>query len=282
MGRGIGVTLICVLLSSIFLGFIPSNVSWEKVKRELLKVRNDKREMEDKQPSEKVAVGRYVYRVALSNEDRKKKNESIKVSSHVVVEREPKKEGHSILPRLVTGVLSLTILGLVSIVFYLKGKKGGRLDSRNAFSFLESVITLAIFTIVILAISSLLFSTRPFFTACEEKLTELDRARRLQLYLEKVLSMACEQGIDTVKIYSDKLVFPYCGVEDGDRVVMGYGKVRFDDGNVWVDETGDGQEHLLAQDISSWQVVRDGDKIQVRYKFKNGGSYQFQVAVLTD
>ncbi len=282
MGRGIGVTFICVLLSSIFLGFIPSNVSWEKVKREVVKVREDKRQVEDKESSEKITVGRYVYRVALSNEDREKKNESIKVSSHVAVERQAKKEGHSILLRLVTGVVFLTILGLVSIVFYLKGKKGGGLDSRNAFSFLELVITLAIFTIVILAISFLLFSTSSFFTACEEKLTELNRARRLQLYLEKVLSMACEQGTDTVRIYSNEIVFPYCSVEDGKRVVVGYGKVRFNGSNIFIDKTGSGQEHLLAQNISSWQVVRDGDKIQMWYKFKNGGSYQFQVAVLTD
>ncbi len=283
MGRRVNIVLLVIAIFTLW-GFIPSNVPLERVEKEINNQQNKHKVqvLEKKGSPKKIVIGRYVYKVALKEERNEEDRKVVKTSANIVAKGRSKRKNHSIVPRLVVGLLLLVIFGVVSVQFYLKGRKMIDLDSRNAFSFLELVITLAIFTIVIWAISSLLFSTRPFFTACEEKLTELNRARRLQLYLEKVLSMACEQGTDTVNIYSNKIVFPYCTVESGTRVVAGYGKIRFDGNNILVDKTGSGQEHLLAQNISSWQVIRDGDKIQIRCQFVDGGSYLFQVAVLTD
>lgn len=282
MGRRVNIVLLVIAIFTLW-GFIPSNVPLERVERERNNQNKHKVQvLEEKGSPKKIVIGRYVYKVALKEERNKEDRKVVRTSANIVAKGRSKRKNHSIVPRLVVGLLLLVILGVVSIQFYLRGRKMIDLNSRNAFSFLELVITLAIFTIVIWAISSLLFSTRPFFTACEEKLTELNRARRLQIYLEKVLSVACEQGTDTVEIYSNKIVFPYCTVESGTRVVAGYGKIRFDGGNILVDKTGSGQEHLVAQNISSWQVIRDGDKIQMQYQFKNGSSYQFQVALLAD
>ncbi len=283
MGRRVNIVLLVIAIFTLW-GFIPSNVPLERVEKEINNQQNKHKVqvLEKKGSPKKIVIGRYVYKVALKEERNEEDRKVVKTSANIVAKGRSKRKNHLIVPRLVVGLLLLVILGVVSVQFYLKGRKMIDLDSHNAFSFLELVITLAIFTIVIWAISSLLFSTRPFFTACEEKLTELNRARRLQLYLEKVLSMACEQGTDTVNICSNKIVFPYCTVESGTRIVAGYGKIRFDGGNIFVDETGSGQEHLLAQNISSWQVIRNGDKIQIQCQFVDGNSYLFQVAVLTD
>ncbi len=277
MGRDIKRNLLFVIGLIVLFGFFPANSPIEKkVVEEKTKKAQNVREK-----TRQLVVGRYVYRVG-TRAGREGRGPIRAEKSNVVEGKKRRKRVSCGCGRVGIGLILLAILTVLSVKFYLFGRTQTRLVSRKGFSLLEILVALGIFSLVIWATSSLLFSVRPFFFSLGEKLTDLNTSRRVQLYLEKILSRACEEETDVIKLYPNKIVFPYCEVSSGSRVVSGHGNIKFEDGSLLVDSTGSGKYHKLADGISSWQVVRNGDKIQVQYKIRDGDSWKFQVAVLTD
>ncbi len=280
MGREVIVLMLFVLVEVPLFGFVPADVSPNVVKELKEKRVANVTQVEEKEEENTVTIGGHTYKLSPSVDQERKvvvRDEKERIRRNY---RAVRTKGSFDRLRLILGLMILLISFLLFSWLYFESL---RKSGKSGFSLLELLIVLSIFSVLLVFLGNFFVAVRPFFSELTRKLNDVDRARRIQVYVTKVLSSACVDHTHdlTFGVGGREVVFPRCTVIDGKRIFIGQGRIFFDGGKLFTDPFNTGNIHLLVDEISSWQAIKIGDKIQIQYQLESGDIYRFQVALVT-
>ena len=263
----------CLLSAVLCLGFVPQEKAVKE--RGLLKPRPKVEE-----PSKDrgiVRIGNYSYKVSpsLRQEGREERKKSAQERPAKPTTSTPR---FSPRFRLMLGILFLLGVSLLIAMGYLKGLK----NLSNGFTIVEFLIAISIFTIVVLMTGSLMRVISPIYRAVEDKLSRLERSKRVNLAIYRYLLDACEDDSHSIEISSDGTLvrFYTCDSVSGDREFSNSPwEIYLSGDRIFVKRPG-GNARSLVSGISSLNFYRDDDKIRIRYEV-DSSQYVFQVAIRT-
>ncbi len=264
----------CLVSAVLCLGFVPQDKAVKE--RSLLK---PKTKVEG--PSEKrrvVRIGRHSYKLTPSprRENLRERKETSQRANAQDTTASPSQV--SLRLRLMLGVLFLLGVGLLMALGYLKGLK----NLSKGFTVVELLIAISIFTVVVLMTGSLMRVISPIYRAVEDRLSRLERSKRVNLAIYRYLLDACEDDSHAIEISSDgSLVrFYTCDSVSGDREFSNSPWEIYLNGETIFVKRPAGTARSLVSGISSLNFYRDDDKIRVRYEL-DSSQYVFQVAIRT-
>ncbi len=276
-----------VFIALFFWGFIPQNQA-ETIRKERIVVEKKVNQETNLANSPGyIRKGRYVYKVSANTSGNKIKSSSLERDqgaqrTGAVIQRYVSEfiSKHQEDLRIMVGILIL--LAVIWLIFFLNKKVGKKGWKAKGTTLLELMFAMAIFVVAISAIVSLYVSVRPLMNELDSMIDEMNSSRNIKWFYLRRLSSLCEDASHPLSFANSmtRLDFYTCDFDAG--VVQFNGPFSiYKDGNSIV-FFGNGQNKVIARDISALQFARYGDKINMQYNMTSGANYTLQVAIRTD
>ncbi len=270
-------------------GFVPESANIEKLRKEIIAQRKLTKEKYD-HSSINYRQNNYNPSNTVLSEPKSINSSSRDLSGAERVEEKINKEA-KLSYWLKFFLVFVFILGLWAYLYRLsvkygyvdpnKNKDGARIK-RAGFSFVELMIAMAIFVVVLSAISALYRPVKILFDKLNEDLEDISTAQQLNYLMVKSFSGVCEDNTHKVEISNngESISFYVCQ-DDGAEGVDFIGPISFylSGGKLMMEKNG--ITHIVSENVSSLQFSYDNDKIIIYEKLKNGSEFFSQVAVRT-
>ncbi len=281
------VGLFLVFVGLFLSGFIPQKDAESLMKERSLINKGINQETLVQNPDGYIRRGRYVYKVSTATfKNRKspsgiqedlKKHSPRATNKHYTIEF---MMAHREDLKIMLGIVIL--LGVMWLIFFLNKKIGKKGWKGKGTTLLELMFAMAIFVVAISAIVSLYVSVRPLMNELDAKIDEMNSARNIKWFYLRMLSPVCEDASHSITFANSmtRLDFYTCDFDAGTVQFNGPFSIYKDGSNIVF--FGNGQNKVIAGDISALQFARYGDKIIMQYNMTSGANYTLQVAIRTD